>query len=750
MTEQMPIAQPPNDYNLERPGTVGKPMPALVIVDAELRIQDLPNCGEPSIPGEICISGPTVMKEYKNDNMANSENFFLLEGKYYFRTGDLGYLDKHGFLYLSGRSKELIKVGGEQVNPVEVEHVLHQHPGVHSTVVFGIPDELRGEITAAYIVVKPGFQRNDEVTRELRQLCRTQGLPAYKIPRMRVVEEIDIPILPTKKPSRQLASKLWMSQPDTVQSSIDKDMKDTGVLNDATIGIRFILSLVVCFNHIGDHAWPHESEHSAWSSAVTSARTVGDVGVVCFGILAGFSLTVSMSQPVRKGNYLKFYESRLVPIHLIYLIACALCIVNRSFFCQPSNYGPYMWGSIDACRATALRLPYWSTWIVSVLVIAFTLQAWPIGLFVWHISYYTWFSSAYQFCIFCYPFIHKILADKVRQGTRVLICTHFTLQFLHFLTLVLMEAVYLSYRDTNEEFVNYWVFGGYMFPPFWCLRFACGCFLGFHFLQFRPDQKTSARYWGIVTDLMTAVMFITYVILIYFQVEVEHRLSDKTLLESRMYCGVIPRLAVPMISIYLYGLAVGRGCTARLCRNRILVEYLAPASYAMYLLHQPVFEWYSVITVGTWWSQRKRFEWFSPDPLRINWYETILVIILTVIFSMIVTHLINFYLMGKWLAFVRWATCRRRRHDNTDSVASVCAAIEDLAGVNVSAADKLQDTGLASLGVSALVSVLNNAWPQLNLKPAALLNCTTVQDIANIIDGTLQVHEKDCEKGDVC
>lgn len=122
-------------------------------------------------------------------------------------------------------------------------------------------------------------------------------------------------------------------------------------------------------------------------------RVIGDTGVVMFGMLSGFSLVTSMNGEPVAGRYLRFYESRLVPIQLIYLISCVFCMINKFASCPPQNYGPYEWGSIDACRATYLDLSYWGTWALSAFLMIFLLQAWPIGVFVWHINYYGWFMS---------------------------------------------------------------------------------------------------------------------------------------------------------------------------------------------------------------------------------------------------------------------------------------------------------------------------------------------------------------------
>ena len=152
---------------------------------------------------------------------------------------------------------------------------------------------------------------------------------------------------------------------------------------------------------------------------------------------------------VPQGSYGKFYASRLVPIHLVYLVTCVVCSLNRLAYCSAEAYQPYQWGSIEACRATKLDWGYGETWLLSIVVMLLCLQAWPIGVYVWHISYYTWFSSAYQFCIFCFPYIHHCCYAFTGAGAGMLYLGNFVVHFAHYVTLVIMESVYLTYRHPN-------------------------------------------------------------------------------------------------------------------------------------------------------------------------------------------------------------------------------------------------------------------------------------------------------------
>ena len=752
MTEQMPISQCPVEYDFAtHPGTVGLPIVNVKIVDDNGTA--LPRSDAYPIIGEICISSPDVMKGYVDNDDANREAFFTSKrNDTYFRTGDLGYVDSDGFLYLAGRKKELIKVGGEQVSPFEVEEALHRHPAVHIALTCGIPNDLLGEVVGAVVVLSPstaGDCDHREILASIKQHCVNEGLPPFKVPRLAVAREEELPRGPTRKFLRNKLAETFFStareaaDAKTQPPSDSKNAAGGAKVSDATLGIRFILALIVCLNHIGDHAWPHEgrsvNDHDRWSAAVTSMRVVGDLGTVMFGMLAGFSLCVSMTQAVQRGRELRFYESRLVPISLIYLIATALCVFNRLFFCTPDKFGPYDYGSENACRSTVIGLGYGGTWLTSLIVNILQLQAWPIGLGVWHISYYTWFSSAYAFCIVCYPYLERLFVGREKPGK--LVWTHVWLQVIHLATLVLMEAVYLS-RKADTEWVNYWVWGGYMFPPFWAVRFACGMFLGLQFREYRPHEKVSAWIWGVVTDTITLVCLVAYVLMIHFGMDLHVRFSRESYLEDRMYSGVTPRLAVPIFMVYIYGLAVGRGMTCALLSSRWIVK-LSPASYAIYLLHQPVFEWWSVLTTGEWWTQRKPFEWFSPDPIPLDWWATAVVILLTVHFSVAMTWLVDEILMQRWLSFVR--ACKKfvigevtggdaASKDDDAARELVLDAIEDLVGVRATMDDRPAEL-LASLGIVAMGAALQSraTSSMRRLTPVELVGCETVADLINLV-----------------
>lgn len=171
--------------------SVGRPLKRVIqrIVDSDG--QDVPTGSE----GEICIHGPNVMAGYWN---LPQETSAVFDGRGFFRTGDMGRIDSDGHLFITGRIKEMMIIGGENVFPREIEEVLDRHPSVKASAVVGIPDESRGELPIAFVELKDG-EIFDEST--LRSWCR-EHLAQFKVPRE--IRHLDpLPRNPTGKIMRR-------------------------------------------------------------------------------------------------------------------------------------------------------------------------------------------------------------------------------------------------------------------------------------------------------------------------------------------------------------------------------------------------------------------------------------------------------------------------------------------------------------------------------------------------------------------
>jgi long-chain acyl-CoA synthetase len=170
LTETSPAATFNHEYEY-RAGSVGTPvdMVEMRVVNAEDR--EVP----PGTWGEVVFKGPNVMLGYWNRPAETAE--VMRNG--WLHTGDVGYLDEDGYLYLVDRVKDMINSAGFKIWPREVEEVLYQHPAIRECAVAGVPDPLTGEIGKAYIVLRDGAKTTEQ---ELDAYCRGR-LATYKVPR---------------------------------------------------------------------------------------------------------------------------------------------------------------------------------------------------------------------------------------------------------------------------------------------------------------------------------------------------------------------------------------------------------------------------------------------------------------------------------------------------------------------------------------------------------------------------------------
>jgi acyl-CoA synthetase (AMP-forming)/AMP-acid ligase II len=162
------MASNPLPPAVRKPGSVG------VETGARISIRDETGAAlPPGSPGEVCVAGPGVIREYENDPGATGRSFF---GEW-FRTGDQGILDDDGYLRLTGRLKELINRGGEKIAPREIDEVLLAHPAVAEAVCFGVPHATWGEEVEAAVEL-----RAEATEAELVTFCR-ERLADFKRPK---------------------------------------------------------------------------------------------------------------------------------------------------------------------------------------------------------------------------------------------------------------------------------------------------------------------------------------------------------------------------------------------------------------------------------------------------------------------------------------------------------------------------------------------------------------------------------------
>jgi acyl-CoA synthetase (AMP-forming)/AMP-acid ligase II len=185
-----------------RPGTVGLPLPNI-----EARCFD--DAGRP-LParaiGELWVRGPIVMKGYYNKPVETAE---VLTPEGWYKTGDMASIDIDSYIAITGRKKEMIIVGGDNVYPREVEAVLDELDGVAESAVIGQSDPSRGEVVVAFVIPKEGASLSEV---QLREKCR-ERLAGFKVPR-RVVILPDLPRGPTGKIAKRRLVELLPSDSD--------------------------------------------------------------------------------------------------------------------------------------------------------------------------------------------------------------------------------------------------------------------------------------------------------------------------------------------------------------------------------------------------------------------------------------------------------------------------------------------------------------------------------------------------------
>jgi len=182
-------------------GSVGIPVPGVSVQVVDKQDNPMP----PGEIGELVVQGPNVMKGYLNQPEATAE---ALRGGW-LHTGDLATIDEDGYVFIVDRKKDMILTGGFNIYPREVEEMLYTHPAVSEAAVIGLPDEEKGELAGAFIILKSGHTASEE---QIITYCKDR-MAVYKAPRkVTFVDELP------RSPSGKILKRLLRDQHGTQQS----------------------------------------------------------------------------------------------------------------------------------------------------------------------------------------------------------------------------------------------------------------------------------------------------------------------------------------------------------------------------------------------------------------------------------------------------------------------------------------------------------------------------------------------------
>ncbi len=166
--------------NEQREGSIGIPFPDIYIKIVKPDTDEELPYGE---EGEILLAGPTAMKEYvgKPEETAQTLRHHK-DGLTWVYTGDLGVMDKDGFVYFRGRAKRMIISSGYNVYPAQIENILDAHDCVQMSCVIGVPDPYRMQAVKAFVMLKPGIPKSDKIKKEILDYC-SKHVAKYAMPR---------------------------------------------------------------------------------------------------------------------------------------------------------------------------------------------------------------------------------------------------------------------------------------------------------------------------------------------------------------------------------------------------------------------------------------------------------------------------------------------------------------------------------------------------------------------------------------
>jgi len=777
MSEQMPISQPPAGMGntlTEKPESVGVPVAASMAIVRRNNLRPV-EYGE---EGEIAISGPTVLKRYLENADADRKSYFELtldtssdilgditRGGRYFLTGDLGFLDSDGFLSLKGRAKEMIKKGGEQISPFEVEILLLEHPWIQTPVCFSVPSKLYGEEVGCALVLStqaPSDKTEREIIASMRKWLKDAKLAPFKWPtHWAIRDDADLPKTKTKKYVRVGLSMVLgiNAMEDIADITKTKELEKAKIDYACIGGLRFILAMYVMFMHIGSA--------DSWGRMNNLRGFPWHVHVFFF--LGGYSMASPMN-PIIKKKF-GYFKARMWAMYPMYIAAIIFGLANLLVVCRPSTFDPNFTYSSRPddlergffCEGTpATPTSYWGSLVLTILTYAFGFMATPTFFLTWWLGYYLWFSSMYYQCLAFFPSMYNAFYDKARKKTKLILEIIIGLMLLNCAILVSFwytarnAPAYGDDFDEAEKW-NMGIISYYLFGPFWALYFVIGIATAFLYDAYRPSHKHNAWIWGWVADGCTLVIVgisIAHLVqgkstyemnpdLDFFMRPDEANQWTDTASVNRIWDATTARLFCPITTLWVFALSTGHGFSAMFFRQEFLSVTLAPHAYNCFLFHQIVLQWYYAATrpgsFWNWWQYRKSFYWFSPKPCPVEWYEYFYLVGLVVAFSSIMLRVEPIVAsMLDW--FASFVYKQEESEVEEETIKVLMDVIEGMTGIEPEPEYSLEECGLASIGVPVLVNLLNKNFSKgkdkgkVTVNAVDIVSAETIQEMADIID----------------
>jgi hypothetical protein len=399
---------------------------------------------------------------------------------------------------------------------------------------------------------------------------------------------------------------------------------------------------------------------------------------------------------------------QIAALHPMYLVSIAWCALNFVARCTPSNFNEEFErvqepvdDDLFVCSAVPAAMSWGLTFFTTLTTYTFALQSWPMMFPVsWFISYYTWFSSVYIFCVFVFPWCHRPLfaakdnPHQLRKLTALWVILLYAYVGIFSVGLSLLE-------DQVTE--NWFSLSAYLFPPGWLPCFALGICGQLLFQLHRPRERESAWIWGLVTDCISAAFLAAW---LFYGLWAEEATPDflTSSIADRYWAALFSRMICPVGFLWCFGIAVGKSFTSWLFSGRLVLNWLAPASYNMFLFHQPVSEVYYRATRGEWWAYPEKFYWFSPEPFPVRGWEVPIVMGIVIGLSVLMETFVNEWLVSQCASLLNcWAKSAHHDDSLSRSVSdTVCALLADV----LNHPSVTSDMGLVEVGMSSMTTII--------------------------------------------